>query len=305
MDYNNKYLNEFYNKYLNYVMTDNESDNIFYQIIRNFAYGLLDTDYGEWIKISLNNNDMQGVNNVIYHQCKINLMPLGSGYDHCGNFLPVMEAIACGYYNAVEHCYPRYLTLPSNGYTLYVLASNLLIGIWYQDESIIKKIEPKVVKYLNAKGNQWDKNIVNYLYHLYKKDEIEVNKSLKDICDGFSKQNFSKDKKILCVLAHGLVMLTYLKYPDININLPSTKIFSPEYINWRKENLTPQLELYLTYPKELEEVNKVLKSDIVDVVIHQPYKDNTFMSSIKRKQWVIDTEQIHTNLANKIAQQNE
>lgn len=215
------------------------------------------------MKAALNSGDMQNVNNVIYHQCKVNLLPRNSGYDHCGNFLPVMEAIACGYYEAVEHCYPRTINLPSNGYTMYVVAS--------------------------------------YLYNLYKKDEDGANKDLSDICNGFSRQDFSADKKILCVLAHGLATLAYLKYPDITINLPTAKNFSREFAVWRRENPTPELKLYIEYPPELDEVNRVLQYDIAYAIIHQPYLENKFLSAVKRKQWVLDDDQMQKNLANEIA----
>lgn len=301
MNYNNEYLDKFYGQYEKYVLKDGEKENIYYRIIRHFIFGLIRTDYGEWMKAALNRGDMQNVNNVIYHQCKVNLLPRNSGYDHCGNFLPVMEAIACGYYEAVEHCYPRTINLPSNGHTMYVVASNLLMGIWYQDDHIINKIQPKAEKYLNGKGNQWDKSVVSYLYNLYKNDEDGANKDLSDICNGFSRQDFSADKKILCVLAHGLATLAYLKYPDIAINLPTAKNFSREFAVWRRENPTPELKLYIEYPPELDEVNRVLQHDIAYPIIQQPYLENKFLSAVKRKQWVLDDDQMQKNLANEIA----
>lgn len=85
--------------------------------------------------------EWQSVNDYIYQEMCYWLVPSNSrsGYDHCFWFYQAIEAFACGAEYIIENIYPYELGLAENGYSFYVVGSNLIIAKYYNDKYRLKK----------------------------------------------------------------------------------------------------------------------------------------------------------------------
>lgn len=266
------------------------------------------SNYGIWLEECLKEQNMQGLNSVIYQENRRKLVPVhGGGYDHCWWIWNILDAIACGDYDTVERRLPHELGLSKNGYPFYIHATNMFMGIWYHDEDMIVKALPKAEKFVSSKKPQWERAVISFLCNLYKNDIPAMEADLQLVCDSYGRQSIAQPMKKLCVNAYGLLILAYMIYPDLNdIKLPENKNFSKEYAKWRLDNRHPQLELYGLDSLTTDRYRKILKSPVAIGRNHQPYlnSDNDYMSVAAKKQWHMDGERMQDEFVNDINEEN-
>lgn len=271
-----------------------EGEDLTKAVIKGMKYRLLEPDYETWLKECLKCNDWNGLNNMIFQTNRHDLLPSSSGgYDHCELFLGLLGAFACGDIHAVERIFPHELGLTANGYPFYVVASNLFIALWYQDENMLKQALPKAEAFIATKKPQWERAVVAYLLALYNKDTAEAQTQLQEVCKSYMRSDMASFKKLLCVEAHGLYCMAYYLLPEDQyqqLHMPEYKNFSVEYAVWRREHPEPELNLYFEYPAPMELVNQIYLAPIAVTKLHQPYlgQDNPYMSAKAKKQWCLD-----------------
>lgn len=260
---------------------------------------LLETDYDTWLNDAFDSGNMQQLNNVIFQQTRYNFIGIlsGSGYDHCISLWFVLDALACGDDSAVERRFPHELGITANGYPFYVCASNLLIGMWYDDSKILEKAIPKAEKFISGKKPLWERAVVSYLYNLHKRDAHAMEHDLQAVCDGYAKMVIAPEKKRLCVNAYGLLMLSKFVWPEQKLQdfrLPEHNNFNKNFALWRIENQSPKLDLYHHYPTPMEEINEILIAPVAKATIHQPYlnSDNEYISIADKKKWYLNGDEM-------------
>ena len=282
-------------------------------VVKGMKYKRLEPDYENWLKECLKSSNWNGLNDLIFQMNRHDLLPAcPSGYDHCWLFLSMLGAFACGDISAIERMFPRELGLTANGYPFYVVASNLLISLWYnretyhlsstlrvgdrdKDEAMLTQALSKAEKFVTTKKPQWERATVAYLLALHNKDVAEAQTQLQEVCKSYMRIDVSPAKKMLCVEAHGLYCLAYYLLPKEQyqqLQMPDYKNFSIEYASWRREHPEPELHLYFEYPASMELVNQIYLAPVAITKLHQPYlgQDNPYMSAREKKQWNLDLE---------------
>lgn len=273
-----------------------ENNEVLAKLINSMSHGFIKTNYDHWMEECLLQEDWQKLNNLIFQQMRYHLLPGSSGgYDHCRNILPILEAFACGNNHVMERILPYELGLTKNGYPFYIVLSNLLMAMWYKDETLLKNAIPAAEKFIGTKKPQWERSGVAFLLSLHKKDVGAMGEHLQDFCAGYMRADFSKAIKQLCVPAHGLYSLAEKLLPTElfqQIKMPEHKNFSKGFAKWRNENPHPRLNLYFEYPASLEILNQIFMAPVAKSIISQPYlqNDNKHHSPQLKKKWFLDEE---------------
>ncbi|MED3549372.1 hypothetical protein [Cytobacillus praedii] len=236
------------------------------------------------------NNDYELLNNAIYHYSKHRLLDIkAGGYDHCLYFWNVMDSMACNYKEAVEKCFPEELGLCKNGYPFYVVASNLLMSLWYKNQQWMELAYPAGEKFLRQKKGLWEKAIVAYLMALSKNDIEKATEALCDVCKYSTRLDRPKIYKCFCTEAQGLYQIAryILSEDDFNrIEMPMNDNFCKGLISWQSEHHYPEKgKMIVHYPEKLDVMNHILDLPLPRCIL---------MGSGSRQ--TIDTEQMKKNL---------
>lgn len=220
-------------------------------------YDIIDAFYEETEK-----ENWQEINNFLYQEMIWRLIPgCFGGYDHC-KYLPwALESYACGAEHIMERIYPYELGLTNNGYPYYVIGSNLLIAMYYNDKEMMERAIEDATKFVNKKSPKWEKTVIQFLLDILQKDVESANKNLMDVCKGYGRlQNILYEIRAVCIPAYGLYFIAqkYLTEEEFSkIKMPEHKSFEKKYVQWRLENPKPELKPYIIYPKEMDIVNKI------------------------------------------------
>ncbi|WP_060209940.1 hypothetical protein [Sporosarcina koreensis] len=290
-----QYIEQCINKY-EIVINKAKDNEVLATIVKSMSFGLIKTNYDSWLDECFLHQDWQKWNDLIFQQMRHNLLPGSSGgYDHCRNFLHILEAFACGDYETMERILSSELGLTKNGYPFYVVMSNLLIAMWYQDETLLPKAIEAAEKFVGTKKPQWECSGVAFLLSLHKEDAEEMGEHLQNFCSGYMRADFSKAIKQLCVPAHGLYCLAKIILPSEvfqQIKMPEHKNFSQGFAKWRNDNSQPRLNVYFEYPEPLEILNQIYMAPVAKSIISQPYlhSDSSYLSPQLKKKWFLDEE---------------
>lgn len=229
-----------------------------------FMYlALINNPYLLGLALAFQEQDYELLNNAIYHHSKHRLLQPSGGYDHSGEFWPVMDAMACNNVKALEACLPKKLGLSKNGYPAFVVASNLLMALWYNNEAWMKIAYPAGVKMLKQKKTLWEKAIVTFLLALANRDMQQASEALSNVCQSSRRIDRPKLYKCLAIEAHGLYHIARYLLPEDDFNqieMPDNHNFCKGLINWQKEHHYPERgELIIDYPGELQFMNRILE----------------------------------------------
>lgn len=286
-----------YEEILNNKKLGTAQDNeVLKAITKSMSFGILETNYDIWLEECFLHQDWQKWNNLIFQQMRYNLLPgCNGGYDHCQNFLYILEAFACGDNETMERILPSELGVTKNGYPFFVVMSNLLMAMWYRDEILLPKALEAAEKFVGTKKPIWERSGVAFLLSLHTEDVEGMETHLQNLCSGYMRADFSKALKKLCLPAHGLYCLAQNILPaDIfqQIKMPEHKSFSQGFAKWRNENPQPRLNLYFEYPALLEIINQIYMAPVAKSIISQPYlhSDNPYHSPQLKKKWFLDEE---------------
>ena len=171
----------------------------------------------------------------------------------------MLWALAAGNLNTLDLLVPRKPERVTHIYPAYRPATDMLIGLWRRDSSVLDSAVPGAKKFVSGKSPQWDRATVAYLLAVYEKNPEEAGIQLELLCKGAMRSDFDPDTdKVLFVPAHGLYQLAACLWDEAlfrQLPMPGHKIFSREYAVWRNTH-TVQPALYAEYPDP--ELNHIL-----------------------------------------------
>ncbi len=208
--------------------------------------------YAECLRKVLMDKDWNRLNNLIYQEnCFRSFRYLTGGDTHYWAFLDMLAALAVGNMKTLDLLVPRKTERVTHIYSTYRPATDLLIGLWRKDNSVLELAVPKAKKFVSGKKPQWDRATVAFLLALYDKNPEEAGVQLELVCKGAMRSDFDKDTdKVLFVPAHGLYQLAACLWDEElfrQLPMPNHKIFSKEYAIWRNTHKV-EPELFVKYP---------------------------------------------------------
>ena len=172
-------------------------------------------------------------------------------------------------------------------------AAHVLIGLWYQDASILERAVPDAERFLEGKKpNLLQKAMVSFLLDLVSGDMDQGGQDLLTVCKGAL-----KDKKHVlwarpfCTYAHGLYCLAQLLLPEDTfqaLKMPEYKNFLPEFALWRREHPDPDRSLWYRYPEDLALLNGIYEAPPARLVLFQPFLDSSRAKPRERQYWMAD-----------------
>lgn len=203
------------------------------------------------VKESLLNNDYSYLDRALNtYKKNYMLRVLQSGYDHCiATWNITLAVMVLNTFDDFQTVYPKNCGLSKNGMTFLKVATNLIMYLYYKEESWIDTIIKETEKYLTQKDNIEFKSIVKALYALVNKDFSQFSNELSNICQGrkktkqFGESKFSKEFSFYSL---GLYNFAKYLYPnDVDkILLPSDENFLIDYLQYQQTNCYP-IDSYL------------------------------------------------------------
>lgn len=252
-----------------------------YKKIKFYLY-FIDNPYTLGLYESFKTKNLKLLNDVLYQSVRQRILDITEdGYDHSGEFWEVLDAMACNDVEALEACFPKELGLCNNGYPAFVIASNMLIKLWYNTfEEDDDKVLEKARKMLTQKKSLWERAIVGFLLAIYNKDMEDASRQLNEVCKASRRIDKPSLHKYFCAEAHGLYNIARIVLEkDIfeKLKFPEDEGFIDEFAIWQRDNNYPKGELFIIYPKELDFMNKILRCNIPKCRLYNPYKNKNVM----------------------------
>ena len=248
--------------------------------------------------LATKNRDYALLRNVFYHEIKLQIIPLSSGgVDHSHGFRDMLNLIACDDFQNIYRIFPEGLPLASNGYSMYVKATNLVLCMLYNKDGKEVYDQGKVIeqarKYIESKQPVWDRAVVACVLAIMQHDMSCFSENIQKVCEGYSKQDIIKYRKLQCDPAYGLIVLAKhfcTKEEFESIKYPEYKNFDKGYIDWFLNLETFPDDLCFEYKGTYVQMNDILKMPIAKTYIHQPYlgTDNPYISAKSKKDWYVD-----------------
>lgn len=247
---------------------------------------------------AVKNKDYELLHSIFYHEIKLQMLPLWQGgCDHSYNLIDFFSILACDTFDNVYRVFPEGLPLAANGHTMCLKATNLVLCMLYNKDGKEIYDEKKVIdqasKYINSKQPAWDRAFVACVLAIAQHDMDSFSENLQKLCEGHSRRDIIKYKKIQCDTAYGLIV--FAKYfctkEEFNsIRYPEYKNFDKGYIDWFLSQETLTNNLCFDYEASYEEMNHILKMPIAKTYIHQPHlgSDNPYISAKAKKDWYLD-----------------
>jgi len=235
--------------------------------------------------------DMEHLNNVLYQAARYNAIQtcgLSSGYDHCGNFYPAIQAFAANDLKLADSLFPKELGMSKNGHAALVTGTNLLMALRHKDESMLeKKAYGKAKKFISSKRTILDTAMIEYLLSLAENDTKKASLCLKDICAGIRKSKaHTALEKCFCVHAHGLYNFAYHVLPpqdSSKIELPDDENFIKDLAEWNLDNGFKCGKLFFNMPDELRLMDYMLTIEVPKCSLIKKYDNsNTLYTDIDK-----------------------
>ena len=238
----------------------------------------------------------QRVNDFLYQDMLNHLVPRYYGYDHCRHFHWALSAYACGAEHVIERIFPREVGLSTYGYPYMVVGTNLFMAMYYKDEILLEQAVVGATHFVNKKTTKkWEKAVIQFVLDILHKDMTAANMSLQEVCKGYLRCNdnyLRYSMEDVNVPAYGIYFLArnYLSEEDFaQIEMPEHKTISKGYVQWRLEHPTPELKVYITYPKEMDVLNKIYTLPVAKVSLeeHQesPWSPVRMIEDVDKRYW--------------------
>ena len=254
--------------------------------------------FEEKYTIATKNKDYPLLRNVFYHEIKLQKMPFWEGgVDHSHGFRTMLNIIACDDFQNVYKIFPEGLPLASNGYSMYVKATNLVLCMLYNKDGKEVYDQDKIIeqakKYIGSKQPVWDRVVLACVLAIMEHDVDAFSENIQKVCEGHGKQNIIKYRKLQCDPAYGLVVFAkhfWTKDEFEKLRYPEYKNFDKGYIEWLLGLDAFPNDLCFEYEGTYEEMNDILKLPIIQTYIYQPYlgTDNPYISAKSKKDWYVD-----------------
>lgn len=177
---------------------------------------------------------------VFYHESKIQMLPLwDGGYDHSFRFPELLDLLASDEFDNIYRVFPEGLPLAANGYSMYVKATNLILCMLYNKDGKEvydqAKITEQAEKYIVTKQPAWDRAVAACVLSILKHDISGFSENLQKVCEGYSRTDIIKYRKLQCKCAYGLIVLAkhFLTEEEFgNVKYPDNKNFDKGYLDW-------------------------------------------------------------------------
>ena len=224
--------------------------------------------YAQCLGKVLMDKDWNRLNNLIYQEnCFRSLCSLMCGNTHYWAFLEMLEALAVGNMKTLDLLVPHKTEPVTHIFPAYRPATDMLIGLWRKDNSVLDYAVPRAKKFASGKRPQWERATIAYLLAMYDKNPKEAGVQLGLLCKGVMRADFDADTdKTLFVPAHGLYQLAARLWDEglfRQLPMPDHKIFSKEYAVWRNtQKVHP--ELFAKYPEPM--INNVLVNPEIEML---------------------------------------
>ena len=233
-----------------------------------------------------------------------------AGCAHSRFFGASLIALACNDKEFVEKAMPLNLGITGTKVS-YNTISNLFMGLFYHDKTIMDTALVQAEKYLAGKQRSYDILIVQYLQALWEKDTDVLTDLLEQICKAEQRVNennsyvaYGQEKynKIVNLIVHGLYALAehYLgKETFETLDIPDDKSFYKEYELYRRKHIQTGENLLTYQPKygylnqiinyipeitlKLNSKKQVVDTDLfADTLFEAMYKQGEFQDIIKK-----------------------
>ena len=116
--------------------------------------------YPKYLEGLLNDKDWDRLNNLIYQEnCVKSLSSLMNTdtESRYWAFLEMLEALAVGNIKTLELLLPNKIENVTHIFPLYRPATNMLIGLWRKDNSVLDYAVPRAKKFVSGKRPQWER----------------------------------------------------------------------------------------------------------------------------------------------------
>lgn len=234
-------------------------------------------DWNAWTDECIQNADWPGLCRVINQRCKGSMIPvIYGGYTYEKNFHCMLECFACGNVQAMERILPPELAQVKNcNDPFFLTAAHVLIGLWYNDQSVLEWAVPDAERLLERKKSTLlEKAIVAFLLDIISGDMDKGSEDLLAVCKGYPRdQKYVLGVRPFCTFAHGLYCLAQLLLPEHlfqALKMPEYKNFLPGFALWRREHPEPELSLWFRYPEDLALFNIIFEAPPARLVLRQP-----------------------------------
>lgn len=194
---------------------------------------------------------------------------LDGGEDHSTLFPSVIWGLAAADRNLLETLFPQEAGISTTEHPLNVICTNLLMGLWYRNNTQLKAGKEKVAEWLESKHAMTNSGTVRYLLSLAEKDTTQAAEALQEICKGIPHEKDlyvrSSDKQFdeymvpflhglynLAVFVAGWEFYTRLPMPKQYIWMPYTEYLAEQ------EYPAPATKPYFTFSGEAQMINLML-----------------------------------------------
>lgn len=261
---------------------------------------------------AVKNSDFARIKSIFYHETKLRMLPLWEGgTDHGRQMWNLLNLLACDEFNNIYRVYPEGLPLTSNGYSMWINATNLLLCIMYNTEKKEvynqNKVIEKAEKFIASKKPIWDRAVVACMLAIMNHDVADFSENLQRVCESYNKNDISDYEKIQCQNAYGLIVLAkhfWTGEEFDKVEYPRYKNFNKGYIDWFLSQKELSNDLCFTYKDSFEEFNNILKKPVAVTRINQPYlgSDNPYISSKAKKNWYMDMKKMLDEFCSELSQ---
>ena len=150
--------------------------------------------YAQCLGKVLMDKDWNRLNNLIYQEnCFRSLCSLMCGDTHYWAFLEMLEALAVGNMKTLDLLVPQKTEPVNHIFPVYRPATDLLIGLWRKDNSVLDYAVPRAKKFVCGKRPQWERATIAYLLAMYDKNPKEAGVQLGLLCKGVMRADFDVD----------------------------------------------------------------------------------------------------------------
>lgn len=221
-------LEKTFDKHINVQPTFDKQVDVFLKILPNYVQSrVIHLGYME----SLRSNDYRYLDMALNTYMKLSMLSvLQCGVDHCisaNKRIPYLFVLKR--FKEIEKVYPKECGLSQGSYWT-MTATNLIMYLYYKEDSWKEKVLARTDKYLKKKDPLEYQSIVKALLALVNKDFEEFSLELSNICKGRKKsKQFGENKfsKSVSFYSLGLYNFAQYLYPD-----EVDKIFLPEDDNF-------------------------------------------------------------------------
>lgn len=238
------------------------------KLVRWFSHpAVLSTDYCRWVRECIKGKDWGRLCDAIWQYGRFCMLPGCSAGTPVYDIRFGMTGWACNDASFFERCFPRTRTPFKSNLFLYCQLINFLLGLWYGRQEILDAALPHARRYLASKQPKKHRAEIGFLIALVENRPDVASEQLDTLCKLAPRGAIweTDEELILCLHAHALYELAWLRGPSgfaERIALPERSNFCAPYATWLAGHPEYRPSLYVTFPEDLEILNRILEAPI-------------------------------------------